>query len=226
MNPFLSTSPLRGTTQLVYAPNDIPVDFYPRPPCGGRLQLLPYRQAALRISIHVPLAGDDTMHYSNMRAQDEFLSTSPLRGTTEVGILGTGVVDDFYPRPPCGGRRNVCALCQLTYAFLSTSPLRGTTQRSQKTHPCLTLFLSTSPLRGTTNCVLFQKIPFSISIHVPLAGDDPRQAAFGIDVAISIHVPLAGDDDASTSTARFLCNFYPRPPCGGRLSIMETQIRA
>ena len=151
---FLSTSPLRGTT------------------------LLPskkYRE--YEISIHVPLAGDDLrfvrrqvevfvfLSTSPLRGTTRcataslwrcriFLSTSPLRGTTLIEILTFSDTRDFYPRPPCGGRQAVPQQMISDTAFLSTSPLRGTTA-----------------------------IPFhvgmlgSISIHVPLAGDDAAPAA-------------------------------------------------
>ena len=78
--------------------------FYPRPPCGGRLfypitpvfknrflSTSPLRgttktaaQTAQEaaISIHVPLAGDDTQTFTLNFVHYEFLSTSPLRGTT------------------------------------------------------------------------------------------------------------------------------------------------
>ena len=80
--------------------------------------------------------------------------------------------DNFYPRPPCGGRRTSSAVMPVRPTFLSTSPLRGTT-------------LDQWQLRH------FDKI----SIHVPLAGDDAvADSSRRSFVCISIHVPLAGDD--------------------------------
>ena len=57
-----------------------------------------------KISIHVPLAGDDGVRPRAISARRAFLSTSPLRGTTEWA-----------------------ALALWCHKFLSTSPLRGTT---------------------------------------------------------------------------------------------------
>ena len=65
------------------------------------------------------------------------------------------------------------------------------------TTPLCGRFLSTSPLRGTTIISTRPASPGDISIHVPLAGDDP--------------CPHPGN-----SISR---HFYPRPPCGGRQTI-------
>ena len=81
---FLSTSPLRGTTEY-------------------GLRILD----AQPISIHVPLAGDDAAPHASPQPAAPFLSTSPLRGTT-VALQADDIrPPDFYPRPPCGGRRQM-----------------------------------------------------------------------------------------------------------------------
>ncbi len=133
-------------------------------------------------------------------------------------------VENFYPRPPCGGRPRHKRACTETWRFLSTSPLRGTTHR------------------GITGGAVA-----AISIHVPLAGDDrwkprrPSPAAYFYPrppcggrlrrryilgqkweflstsplrgttcdifggkykiIHISIHVPLAGDDQRNVRYA-------------------------
>ena len=68
----------------------------------------------------------------------------------------------------------------------------------------LTGFLSTSPLRGTTVLDICAVLGINISIHVPLAGDDIHNARKG---------PIND-------------NFYPRPPCGGRLCVQVAFCRA
>ena len=56
-----------------------------------------------------------------------------------------------------------------------------------------------------------------ISIHVPLAGHDPkRQPRLGA-LFISIHVPLAGHDADGASIGTVGMDFNPRAPCGARL---------
>ena len=123
---FLSTSPLRGTTCPCTGQFARDQHFYPRPPCGGRHQRALDHFGERFISIHVPLAGDDVRLARRRWRNDKFLSTSPLRGTT-----------DSLPSIHRSAR------------FLSTSPLRGTT-RGRGLSDAPQKFLSTSPLRGTT----------------------------------------------------------------------------
>ena len=192
---FLSTSPLRGTTRAAG----------PGP-------------AALFISIHVPLAGDDGwIRYSDSRRFCISIHV-PLAGDDQGRPARRPAFWDFYPRPPCGGRHSgeersktasrflstsplrgttTCAFRGRKFPtlFLSTSPLRGTTMIFCRSSRVTFIFLSTSPLRGTTNATKPQLTHLLISIHVPLAGDDRVAGGQQADVIhISIHVPLAGDD--------------------------------
>ena len=59
-------------------------DFYPRPPCGGRLQ---------RDLVKLVTFG--------------FLSTPSVRRATYLQARVAFPSRHFYPRPPCGGRLNV-----------------------------------------------------------------------------------------------------------------------
>ena len=59
----------------------------------------------LCISIHVPRVGDDTLSVQLPGAQTIFLSTSPAWGTTGQRLAGVHDLENFYPRPPRGGRR-------------------------------------------------------------------------------------------------------------------------
>ena len=102
-------------------------NFYPRPPCGGRPGSKSKNTAPRKISIHVPLAGDDA-----------------------AALLAWAVERYFYPRPPCGGRPQRTFVRPGEMQFLSTSPLRGTTFTKYR-YNIDTVFLSTSPLRGTTD---------------------------------------------------------------------------
>ena len=103
-----------------------------------------------RISIHVPLAGDDSRAGPGARRQRDFYPRPPCGGRPDGGAEILEDVD-FYPRPPCGGRLLVCGPANFPTKFLSTSPLRGTTEEI---------------------CDWFRVT--DISIHVPLAGDDSR----------------------------------------------------
>ena len=282
--PFLSTSPLRGTTKSAAGPGPAARHFYPRPPCGGRRQPQAARARAdeflstspLRgttvvidafgkprhISIHVPLAGDDAVYHAQpvlgrqisihvplagddlpargcAQFQNAFLSTSPLRGTTLRNRQGGVLRDDFYPRPPCGGRRVSPSNSGWVSSFLSTSPLRGTTacrhtvlRREAYFYPrppcggrplslgILTAhsmrFLSTSPLRGTTgkDYCLWRVRDLFLSTS-PLRGTTAYPDTTGQFVGISIHVPLAGDDVPTTSKTSFANEISIHVPLAG-----------
>ena len=88
------------------------MDFYPRPPCGGRPAHFTDQLHTVGISIHVPLAGDDNL--ARCRIHSRHISIHvPLAG------------DDLF----CELHRGV------TKIFLSTSPLRGTTGPEQYAAP-------------------------------------------------------------------------------------------
>ena len=73
-------------------------------------------------------------------------------------------------------------------------PREGDDRRAQGREAAPGRFLSTSPARGTT-------------------GGGMKFELLG---TISIHVPREGDDAASGARRCGSCNFYPRPPRGGR----------
>ena len=82
-----------------------------------------------------------------------------------------------------------------------------------------TLFLSTLSLRRATDLFIIKSISYSISIHALLAeSDDYFSAVMRQNPGISIHALLAESDLAGPSGPAFLYNFYPRSPCGERLT--------
>ena len=192
------------------------LNFYPRPPRGGRPSSWPTRCAARKflstspargttfqllphlgihgISIHVPREGDDLAYSASCGARRLFLSTSPARGTTGWFAKIKEETKYFYPRPPRGGRPAQELRIIRYIRFLSTSPARGTTAKASLTFLAPPEFLSTSPARGTTR---------------PFGGNQ-------LHVVISIHVPREGDDATTPPSRSPKPNFYPRPPRGGR----------
>ena len=175
--------------------------------------------AAGRISIHVPLAGDDPATGHTPKCPARFLSTSPLRGTTGQDSRLLRGPPNFYPRPPCGGRRtgrwrSCCAACD----FYPRPPCGGRLQTLRAPAPCQPisihvplagddnrcnphlrhgkLFLSTSPLRGTTFGVVVAGVVGKFLSTSPLRGTTRHRSTAQVLLLISIHVPLAGDDAA------------------------------
>ena len=170
-------------------------NFYPRPPCGGRRLEQCALLAEQHISIHVPLAGDDMPPTCTRYRRKSFLSTSPLRGTTYLIVRNA----DFIK-------------------FLSTSPLRGTTLRRENHLVRDALHFYPRPPCGGRRGGGF-KPPF-VGLHFyprPPCGGRPMFSAISrMEDSISIHVPLAGDDALGDGIGGVPLHFYPRPPCGGR----------
>ena len=80
------------------------VNFYPRPPRGGRQAL------ALKTA-----------------AGQEFLSTPSARRATFLELSFPKAIKHFYPRPPRGGRQHPSVLPAHVEEFLSTPSARRAT---------------------------------------------------------------------------------------------------
>ena len=79
--------------------------FYPRPPRGGRLLRLLSIKIFTGISIHA-LREEGDMFWPGRSCFDLlFLSTPSARRATRLAFLATAGVENFYPRPPRGGRQ-------------------------------------------------------------------------------------------------------------------------
>ena len=147
--------------------------FYPRSPCGERLLADCTKFYPIGISIHALLAESDRLMKERTINWHQFLSTLSLRRATQQKC-GDGKADvNFYPRSPCGER-----------------PGLG-----------VGLYLVTE-----------------ISIHALLAESD-GVTVLGIQhrVGISIHALLAESDASCRCGCCLRWHFYPRSPCGERL---------
>ena len=125
--------------------------FNPRPPRGGRPDLMAALLTSLGISIHAPREGGDvitTPFFSKViisihapREGGDYFMAALL---TSLGISihapreGGDVIQPepiyganyFNPRPPRGGRRCILwPLCLPVWVFQSTPPARGATSR-------------------------------------------------------------------------------------------------
>ncbi len=148
----------------------------------------------ISVSIHVPRAGYDRFWPRIRRSLKIFLSTYPVRGTTELIRSLCSPISYFYPRTPCGVRRpHICV-----------------------ENPVSSISIHV-PRAGYDDCAGRAFGARSISIHVPRAGYDfwknREQTTY---IGISIHVPRAGYDGAWRGRWRLARYFYPRTPCGVR----------
>ena len=171
--------------------------FYPRSPCGERLDVNNPVAALTSISIHALLAESDC--YS-------------LRHSAQGRY--------FYPRSPCGERHQPVTMHTWRKVFLSTLSLRRATARpryysmgryisihallAESDHSfshaiiILVLFLSTLSLRRATVCVAVQS-PASRFLST---------------------LSLRRATRAESGQQRSPHNFYPRSPCGERLFVV------
>ena len=126
---FLSTLSLRRATAMSkgFSINDI-LDFYPRSPCGERLDTR-------------RLACSDILL---------FLSTLSLRRATSHSWCVSGRYRYFYPRSPCGERPCAVVSGSITAVFLSTLSLRRATFSRASVASSTASFLSTLSLRRAT----------------------------------------------------------------------------
>ena len=128
--------------------NALRLDFYPRPPRGGRLDVQGGPDAS-QTFLSTPSARRATADKGLISMYREFLSTPSARRATSEGINFFETLrisihalreegDDinvsewaakyhFYPRPPRGGRPANCAVLESTYTFLSTPSARRAT---------------------------------------------------------------------------------------------------
>ena len=100
----------------------------------------------------------------------------------------------FNPRSPRGERRGNLTIFIIRIIFQSTFPSRGTTIGLPPPTYHVDDFNPRSP-RGERLVISVDfGAPESISIHVPLAGNDAKSRFRRDNLIISIHVPLAGND--------------------------------
>ena len=192
-----------------------------------------------RISIHALLAESDVNEIPYQRKIDQFLSTLSLRRATQEivqsyiyyyrisihallaesdpasSIIKT-LSGDFYPRSPCGERRQKKVKnehCQYIsiHALLAESDIKNS--------PALlgnSQFLSTLSLRRATSANIFFKLEIIFLSTLSLRRATLRYWSRAKDTTISIHALLAESDLLQDSLLVQGHNFYPRSPCGER----------
>ena len=104
---FLSTpSARRATDPKPLAPLH-PVDFYPRPPRGGRQLMEKSALVIIDISIHALREEGDLHAPCKVYGVIQFLSTPSARRATVPAEFQGLRLGYFYPRPPRGGRQRL-----------------------------------------------------------------------------------------------------------------------
>ena len=80
--------------------------FYPRDPCGPRLDPVLGALGIEVVSIRATRAGRDALRPSSSAPVDSFLSARPVRAATRHGNRRSDHRGRFYPRDPCGPRHH------------------------------------------------------------------------------------------------------------------------
>ena len=215
-------------------------NFYPRPPGGGRLGHEGRVGRRRTISIHALRVEGDAKAAARRRTVAISIHALRVEGD-DHRLRGGKASNDFYPRPPGGGRPPRRMLIPLTAGFLSTpSGWRATAVEITPRWRAL-YFYPRPPGGGRPAEQAASSASAAISIHaLRVEGDtQPTQAQLRAR-AISIHaLRVEGDTQKQpmkSITLRFLSTpsgwratcaipwrdirlayFYPRPPGGGRL---------
>ena len=146
---FLSTPSARRATIYRFSTGVPILDFYPRPPRGGRLEQTMEVFIKRKISIHALREEGDEQVQRYIDVGKKFLSTPSARRATvgvaqfciAIGIsihalreegdrqqnVGRRYIHHFYPRPPRGGRLGADAIIGVRFQFLSTPSARRAT---------------------------------------------------------------------------------------------------
>ena len=226
-----------GDTSLLVLPV-YRINFYPRPPRGGRPALEQGHTEVHRIFLSTPSARRATApKTSSLVGALSFLSTPSARRATIDHSGYQFVIKNFYPRPPRGGRRlHGCRFAGLRNFY--PRPPRGGRQPRSYDEILNDLFLSTPSARRATGSHHPHRPQVAISIHALREEGDfftaqgaawsghfyPRPPRGGrrlpdgriFTVSISIHALREEGDDRRRSLMQTHRYFYPRPPRGGR----------
>ena len=178
------------------------------------------------ISIHALLAESDVAVVYDIVFMPGFLSTLSLRRATCRNGQNINRGHNFYPRSPCGERQssgNSCtqALPISIHALLAES---DSVHPETRQHDA---FLSTLSLRRATAELNIRQIQKIISIHALLAESD-----YTMTTTICIASKFLSTLSLRRATLnqipprRFHYHFYPRSPCGERLTQADLANRA
>ncbi len=128
---FLSTpSARRATRNCGHALTSL-LYFYPRPPRGGRhvFHVAVYKD--LGISIHALREEGDWLNGGYWDNEEVFLSTPSARRATRSQPAASAPRENFYPRPPRGGRHSASNSSTIAVIFLSTPSARRATAKTE-----------------------------------------------------------------------------------------------
>ena len=129
---FYPRPPRGGRLQCTASADNERQHFYPRPPRGGRHGFLDVFARRVGISIHALREEGDGFSTADQETATIFLSTPSARRATVPILPAAGVLQNFYPRPPRGGRPFYLDLYVLYSTYFYPRPPRGGRQMQEQ----------------------------------------------------------------------------------------------
>jgi len=161
---------LQGTTETLWMNYDIE-GFQSTFPLQGTTLAIAFFSKSIFISIHVPIAGNDTALQDAVYNKDISIHV-PIAGNDGRRRKSTERTYYFNPRSHCRERRSrKFVRWKADRYFNPRSHCRERPSRMPTRHTVYK-FQSTFPLQGTTDAIIKKRTYFCISIHVPIAGND------------------------------------------------------
>ena len=149
---------------------------------------------------------------------NNFYPRPPRGGRRTSGGLGIGIQNDFYPRPPRGGRQKNLRKKSKSSSFLSTPSARRATSDVLELKTAQ-LFLSTPSARRATRSHNGLYIIRKYFYPRPPRGGRRRGDSPAVEHQKFLSTPSARRATDVSSVLWYSCtDFYPRPPRGGRPS--------
>ena len=151
---FQSTRPLRGATAQLAHRVPRRRHFNPRAPCGARRSGHEHSGNTMRISIHAPLAGRDTLRVHALPLLADISIHAPLAGRDDSARAMSYDEPNFNPRAPCGARPPAGRCCFRRSYFNPRAPC-GARPAGSRARSSRLRFQSTRPLRGATSAASY-----------------------------------------------------------------------
>ena len=180
-------------------------DFYPRSPCGERLQTQ-YALNLLSVFLStLSLRRATRKWFRARRCSANFYPRSPC-GERRRQADRVQHHRDFYPRSPCGERLGTG--CDLVQGFLISIHALLAESDADRVQGLLEVRISIHALLAESDCHDgLVGVALAISIHALLAESDGRSAPRAVRLHISIHALLAESDTCPTLTLQSLAVF-------------------
>ena len=148
----------------------------------------------------------------------KFLSTPSVRRATAHHNPAGLQRENFYPRPPRGGRHGNGTTTGTIKLFLSTPSARRATKLFCKDGEVSAISIHALREEGDRAKMELSRNQNNFYPRPPRGGRLGVGHGVGHHIDISIHALREEGDGASHGQSTTACYFYPRPPRGGRLS--------